>query len=61
MTCEYREPPQETPCFSTATHYATRQKLAVPWSAIAVCEDHAQVLREQGWDVWPIDRHIYPD
>ena len=54
MTCQFREPPEETPCYSSATHKA-EQKRAGFVRLMSVCEDHALHLRGEGWDVWKIN------
>lgn len=66
--CQYLEPPRQAPCFSTATHQATLPcyliagvTVATPaMITVSVCDDHAQALRAQGVDVWPIEPQHSP-
>ncbi len=54
MRCQYvDQPPDSSPCYSTATHRATQTRSGYTFSTF-VCADHALIVRADGWDVWPI-------
>ena len=47
MTCQYREQPDDSPCYSTATHRAEERRAGFV-RILNVCLDHALELDAQG-------------